>query len=398
MSDPESNRLLKRTLAFLDAPDNDFGDFKQLVELQIIKLPSIKGRALKKFFATLNLLSSIIYHYSKENDNLISAKKCSDFVVLRTWAWILKEKLEDRIAVLKEFRKLVNTQYLVLNSYFKKTFGVASIENGLYAERGGFFEALGYPLRCFEYINDLIYYCQLRLYAPNFDKESSYSIQLRRFQKDNIINLVENNSGFYRPLLDNHSIAVLNIFLFFTKKSDLRQKDIDFIVSYIFQVIHNLIVIKIKRGRLPDGYSRINLVSEFIATGSKPEEYTDESSILIAILYELIVLFDAKEAYEELISNLDKKLNLQIPQPNIDELDIEQTLFEKHMDNEYYIENFQPLPEDFEEFKKRLKQKKQTEINYRTDEAGFPYLRTLAHNYYKNEIFPQEWRKIIIEG
>jgi len=395
LADCESNRLLKRTLAFLDSPDNDYIDFKQLVEIQIDKIKSIKGRTFKKFFATINLLSSIVFHYSLENQNLIAAKECSDYIVLRVWSWILKQKLEQKEAVLREYRKLLKIQYEILNLYFKKTYNVASLENGLYAENGAFFEAIGYPLRCFDYINDLIYYCELRSYYPDFEKVSTRNKRLRNIQKDKIIRLIENNSGAYRPIIDNHSISILNTFRFFSEQSDLRQKDVDFLASYIFGVINGLLVIKIKRNRLPDGYNRINLVSEFVATGEKPEEYTDESSMLIAILYELLILFNAEDTYLYLKQHLEDKVNLQIAHPNTKEYDIEQSLFENHMDSEYYVDSFQKVPDNFEEFKKQVKDKTFEEIEYRTDKAGFPYLRTLAHKYFKNEIFPDEWRNKI---
>lgn len=395
LADTESNRLFKRTLAFLDSPDNDFIDFKQLVEIQIDKISSIKGRPFEMFFATINLLGSMIFHYSKENQNLIAAKECTNYLVLKVWSWILKQKLEQKETVLKEFRKLLKTQYDILNLYFKKTYKIASLENGLYAENGAFFEAIGYPLRCFDYINDLIYYCEIRMYYPSFKKVSTHKKQLRNFQKDIIIKLIENNGGAYRPIIDNHSIAILNTFRFFSEQSDLRQKDVDFLASYILGVINGLLIIKLRRNRLPDGYNRINLVSEFVATGEKPEEYTDESSMLIAILYELLVLFDLEDVYLNLKRHLEDKVNLQIAHPNTKEYDIEQSLFENHMDSEYYVDGFQTVPDSFEEFKKLVKEKKYEKMEYRTDKAGFPYLRTLAHTYFKNEIFPDEWRKKI---
>lgn len=398
LADSESNRLFKRTLAFLDAPDNEFVDLKQLIDLQFEKIPTIKGRSLKKLFATLNLLVSIIYHYSIENNNLIAAKACSDFIVLRTWAWILQNKLENKQAIIKEFRKLLSIQYQVLNAYFKKTFQIASIENGLYAENGAFFEAIGYPLRCFEYISDLIYYCQLRCYFPSFEKKSIHLKRLRNRQKDKIIELIENNSGFFRPQIDNHSIPILLIFLFFTEKSDLRQKDVNFIASYIFGVITGLIIIKLQRNRQPEGYNRLDLLSEYVSTNKKPEEYIDESSMLIATLFELLVLLDAKDFFQNFKNRLDNKLSLQIAHPNFEELDIEQIMFEKHMDTEYYIESEFSLPENFEDFKKKIKEREINKITYRTDNAGFPFLRTLAHKYFKNELYPNEWRDLIAKG
>ncbi len=395
LSDPESNRLFKRTLAFLDAADNDFSDLKQLIEIQFNKVSSIKGRAFKKLFATLNLISSIIFHYSKENDNLIAAKECSNYIVLRTWAWVLENKFEKKQSVLNEFRKLLKTQYRILNSYFSKTFNVATIEDGLYAENGVNFEAIGYPLRCFEYIGDLIYYCNLRLYFPNFDKKSDAYREIHNRQKDKIITLIKNNPGFFRPLLDNHSIPILQLFLFFVDKSTWRQRDVDFIASYIFGVITGLIVIKKQRGRFPEGYNRINLLIEYVSTNSKPQEYIDDSSILIAILFELLAIFNAKDIYENFKKHIDENMHLQIAHPNLKEFDIEQVMFERHMDEEYYIEGPFSQANSFEDLKEKTMTRVFDKINYRTDEAGFPFLRILAHKYFKNEIFPNEWRELL---
>lgn len=399
LTDDESNRLFKRTLAFLDAPDNDFSDFKQLVELQFEKINNLSSdRFQKKFFATLNLLLSIIFHYSQENNNLLAAKECVKFVVLRTWAWILKGNLETKEPILKEFRKLLVIQHSILEEYFKKTFPVASIENGLYSENGHFFEAIGYPLRCFEYLDDLIYYNQLELFLPEFSLVVKDSKRIRNKQKDSIIKLVNNNSGCLRPILDNHSIPILHLFLFFADKSDLRKKDVNFIAPYILDLISSIIIIKNKRGRLPELYNRIDLVSEFSYSKTRPEEYCDDASMLLATLLELLVLFDARGMYNSLREHLDNKVDLQIPHPNIEEFEIEQRIFEGHMDEEYYIESLPPLPDDFNEFKKSVKVKEIQAFNYRTDLAGFPFLRTLAHSYFKNEIFPSEWRKHIVES
>jgi hypothetical protein len=203
LADNESNRLFKRTLVFLDAADYNFIDFKQLVEIQFEKTIKIKGRTLQKLFATLNLLSSIIFHYSKENNNLIAAKECSSFIVLKTWAWILKNRYEKKRIIIKEFKKLLNTQYLIYNAYFKKTFPIASIENGLFSENGTFFESVGYPLRCYDYVSDLIYYCQLRIFLSNSLKIKQITELIRNKQKDKIIELINNNRGCLRPILDN---------------------------------------------------------------------------------------------------------------------------------------------------------------------------------------------------
>lgn len=394
LADKESNRLFKRTLAFLDAPDYNLLDFEELAEIQFSKVSSIKGRDFEKLFASLNLLLSIIFHYSKDNDNLSPAKKCSNFLVLRTWSWILKMNFESEKRVISKFENLLEIQYEIFNEYIHKTINIASQENGLYSEKGRFFEAIGFPSRCFEYISDVIYYSELQCGLSKIKNHNDCLI--RNNQKDKIINLIEANSGFKRPLLDNHSIPILQVFLFFVDDKDLRQKDINFITSFIFELINGLIVTKVQRGRFPEGYNRIELVSEYVSSSERPEDYVDESSMLIPMLLELLVIFDAKGVYLNLKKHL-REVSLQMPYPKVAEFDIEESLFEKHMDAEYYVETSFELPDDFEEYKKTVKAKPFEIIDYKTDKLGFSFLRTLAHSYFKNEIFPNEWRKYFID-
>lgn len=395
LSDNESNRLFKKTLAFLDTPDYNYEDFKTLVKLQFKKTDTVKGRALSKLFATLSLLETIIYHYSIENKNLAPSKDCSKFLVLQTWSWILDKKLEKRKAVLKEFNKLLNIQFEILNFYFKKTFPIAKIKNGLYNESNPFFERIGYPLRCFEYLEDVIYFCRLRNNYPLFNSESNHISDIKNKQKGLLIELISKNSGFYRPVLDNHSIAIVQLFLFISDKRYLRQMDINFITDYVFTVINNLIIEKLKHKRLPELTNNIDLAVEAFATGSKPEEYCDSSSILIATILELVVIFNSEVMYNEIKKHLSNDTSLQIALINFEEYDVEQLLFEKNLHREYHVECIEELPENFEDFKTSVKNKNNKLSVYRTDVAGFSFLRYLAHSYFKNEIFPEEWRVFI---
>lgn len=394
LSDNESTRLFKKTLAFLDMPEYEYGEFEQLVRLQFEKIGSVKGRALSKLFATLNILQSIIFHYSKENNNLIAAKECSKFLLLYTWAWILKNKFESKKAITREFEKLVRIQYKIFHDYFQKTLPVAIIENGLYAENGGFFEKVGYPLRCFEYLDDLIYFFRLRERFPLDNANPKRLHNLKNKQKDILIELISNNSGCLRPIIDRNSIPIMQVFLFFSEQQYLRQEDANFISSYIFQAIHNVLVAKLKHGLLPELYNNLNLVVEAVATGRKPDDYQDGSSVLLATLWELLVIFDSEEMYQERL-HLPKGLSLQIASINFEEYDAEQLLFEKHLHGEYFVDCLEELPEEFEDFKKSVIDKIQPKHIYRTDLAGFAFLRYLAHSYYKNELLPEEWRSII---
>lgn len=400
LSDEASNRLLKKTLAFLDSPDNEYIEFKELVSIQFEKVDNVKSRAFKKLFSTLNLLNSLIFHYSKENNYLVPAKECSKYLILKTWHWILKNNLQSKKPIIVEFKKLLKTQFHIFDAYFQKTFNVARIENGLFFEDGTFFEKIGYPLRCFEYLDDIIYFCRLRRTVF----ESKNPKRLINKQKDLIIELIGNNSGFNRPIFDNHSIPIIQLLLFFTDKNSLRQKDIKFLGDFLRDVISNLKIEKIRYNRLPELYNRIDITIEFLALGDKPEEYCDTSSILLAILLEVTVIFNAEFLFTEILSFIDDQLSLQIVSIDDTKYDVEQMLFEKHLHQEYYVDCIERVQDglkllkndaNFIEFKKSIIEKRGSSKSYATDNLGFSCIRYLAHSYYKNEILPNEWRELI---
>ena len=400
LSDETSNRLLKKTLAFLDSPDNEYLEFKQLVDIQFKKLEDIKSRAFKKLFATLNLLSSLIFHYSKENNYLVPAKECSKFLVLKTWHWILENNLQNKKPVIIEFKKLLKVQFEIFNTYFQKTFPAAKIENGLFSEFGGFYEKVGYPLRCFDYLDDIIYYCRLR----NTIFETKKLKRIKNKQKDFIIELIDNNSGFKRPILDNNSIPILQLFIFFSDKDCLRKKDVEFLFSYIDEIINHIKIEKIRHNRLPELHNNISHTIDFFATGHKPDEYCDSSSILIAILLEICVIFNSEKLFKEILSFVDEKLSLQIVSIDFNSYNVEQLLFEKNLHNEYFVECIDRVKDssallkdeqNFSEFKTSVLNKKEILYKYITDVLGLSCIRYLAHSYFKNEILPEEWRTLI---
>jgi hypothetical protein len=399
-TDDQSLRLFKKTLVLLDAPQNDYRDFKRLVDIQIEKIADIKkGRAFSKFFATQNLLASVVLHYSKDNNNLEAAKQCLTYLLLKTWAWILNNNLEGKAGVKKAFSKLVAIQFRMLDLFFQQTLEVAKLENGLYAEQGGSFEEVGYPVRSFEYLNYLIYFFEARLYFPHFNRKPTTAKQniLRRKQKDLLIQLIENNDGCQRPILDYHSISILNVVLFFLQKDDLREKDLRFIRNYLFTTIENILIINTVRGRFPHVGGVIDLVKKIRRSKPKKKERGLPPSLLVTILFELVAIVNFNQAYESFSDGFKGKLNLQTAHPKFKDFNIEQLLFEKHFDQEFYVETSIDLKTTLEEFKNEIAERDFESIEYRTDKAGFPFLRKLAHIYYKNELFVDEWRGKLIK-
>ena len=85
---------------------------------------------------------------------------------------------------------------------------------------------------------------------------------------------------------------------------------------------------------------------------------------------------------------------------NVDD-DLEEQLFSNDRFNDGYQHDIS-LTKDFkdklsfEDFKKDLeKRKDEFQYEYRTDEAGFPFLKDLAHIYFQTPYFPDKWRSDI---
>jgi hypothetical protein len=400
--DVESNLLLKKAFAFWDLEDYDFNHLKELITLQFSKQTGESNRPIKKLFASLGLINTLIQHYSIVNNNLVPAKECSKFLILKSWHWILENDLQEKKPIVNEFKKLLKGQFEIFNKYFKKTFRVAKIENGLFSEFGFFYEVIGYPIRCFEYIDDLIYYCRLR----NTIFESKKLERIKNKQKDLIIELIESNSGFNRPVFDNHSIPIVQLFLFFSDETCLRKKDVNFLFSYIDNTVSNLKIEKLKHNRQPELYGNINSLIEFVATGNKPNNYFDNSSILLAILLEITTIFNSEKQFIKILSFIDENLSLQIVSIDFDKYNVEHLLFEKHLHDEYYVDCIERIQDslkllkneaNFKDFKKSILEKSKSPNSFKTDSLGLSCIRYLAHSYFKNEIFPEEWRGLLKE-
>lgn len=149
---------------------------------------------------------------------------------------------------------------------------------------------------------------------------------------------------------------------------------------------------KLKNGLLPEFNSNIEYLIEAVALGKKPEEYIDESTMLIAVLLELTVIFKSEVMYNEIQKYLSKGMSFQIPSIDHGAYKVEELLFDRNLNKEYHIEMLDNLDSDFNDFIKRYNEVSITSISYRSDKAGYSFLRYLAHSYYKNELLPEEWR------
>lgn len=381
LTDEQSYRLFKKVLVLLDAEGNDFTDLVSLIELQLSKAEERKKenkRTILNLFATLRLIASMVYFYSKEAENLHPAKFCIDTIVLKTWAWILRGKKEKRPSIIKHFNSLVLLQMQIYEEYLNKVLRFAELEKGLYGFVPSDTEYIFYPLRCYDFLGDMVYFFTLTEAYVQIPKKEERKRMLT------LKKIIKNNSACAVPLLDTHSIPILMVFRYLFQHA--TDEDYQFIGEYLMDTIFNLTKRYFKQKMWPEMSGRRMALAKSLY--EKSEDYCSSSSLLILDIFELIAYMDTPELYKALKKVVEEsEVNLQVVYPIKEEFDIEQLLFEHRLNDELSVETNIKLPETVEEFQKNYK-KKYSSIDFRTDKVNYGFLRVLAHKYYETDFFP----------
>ena len=382
LADDESYHLFKKCLVLLDAEENDMSDMVRLVDLQIANMDAAKKenrRQMLNFFATLRLIVSMVYFYAQESDNLYPAKYCADTVVLKTWAWILKGNKEKKTSIVRLFNGLVMQQMLIYEEYVNKILQFANFSKSLYSFQASLTEKMFYPLRCYDFLGDLIYFYLLT---------EAYGADLKKVGKIRMAALkavIRNNSACTVPLLDTHSIPILMVFRYMAFR-ERQQDDIDCLGNFVVDTVINLTLRYREKNMWPEMSGNRMALAKSLVT--KAEDYNCESSLLILNLFEVIAHLGISELYSAFKKVVEESgVNLQVSYPETSEYDIEQCLFEHRLNKELSVETNIKLPDTLEEFRKTFR-KKYNSITYRTDVVGYGFLRTLAHKYYETDFFP----------
>lgn len=409
LTDQKTTSLFNRVLVNLNVNDGVQRDFIELIDVLLFEkeewLSSYERRLPRKWkliFETLKLVSFILYTESKEYNNLEIAKRHLTHLILRFWYWILKNKLENNKNVMMIYTQLFFFYRDVLIDFFERTIPIACIKDGLHAEKSGRYEQIGYTIRTFDYLK---YLC----FIINVDK----TILSGKFREKDSINvlskILSNNTVSAKPLIDIHSLPILD-----TLNLLIVAEEYESAKTYLNEVFSYIKIRKDKYDILPDASNSIENVIKLTVTGTKPVYYSDSTSPILAVLLEYFVILDMKESYEffrDFIIEKDIDLGIFIPHHGTNSIsrhliedtenDLEEQLFSRSVNDGYQSElllkdRMDREPLSFEDFKTKVEsRKKEFEYDYRTDKAGYSFLRDLAHIYFETPYFPDKWRSLI---
>lgn len=378
--DDESYTLFKKALVLLDAPGWKTTDVDCLIDIQLnhCKLDKKNHREIAKCLSSLNLLLAIIYKYAQDAKNLLPAKMASNRIVLKTWAWILKNNKEKSKIVIDFFSKIVDLHLDIYYKYIQKIVPLAISYKGLYMYRGSDSERVCYPLRCYAFMNDLLYFYMVSCYLNNQNK------QYLNAAKNTILEVLKNNTGFDVPLLDTNAVT-LQLLLSFVLRFPLSEDDEKTIMEFFKRLTLNVIIRKNEKDMFPELHGNSKQVAKSIY--KKSPEYSDSSSLFLMTLIEIIAWADAEPLYTMLREKIEEtKVNLQVSYP-IESENLEIKLFEHQLYDEMAVLTNIKLPKSLEEFNKSYK-KRYNSIDFRTTKTKFWFLAILAHIHYQTDLFP----------
>lgn len=250
---------------------------------------------------------------------------------------------------------------------------------GLYSFVPSDTESVLYPMRCYDFLGDLVYF----LYASEaYSCVEETDINSRC---DILRSVINNNSACTVPLLDTHSIPILLVFHYLYSRSRTKE-DRSFVAEFIIMNVINMMRRHASLKVWPEMNGNRVAVAKSLYV--KSDDYCSDSSLLILTLVELAAYMNLELLYEALRKHVEESsVNLQVAYPIADEYDVEQLLFEHRLYDEMSVMTNFTLPDTLEEFRKSYV-KPYDSIPYRTDKANYAFLRLLAHKYYETDFFP----------
>lgn len=399
--DTQTTRLFNRALLNLNVTDGISKDYFDLLDILFSeKWPRTKkiSRKWQLLFNSLKLIGFVIYTEAKEYNNLEIAKRYCSHLTIKFWHWILKNKLEQNKDVVYYFDQVLKQYFQILTEYFQRTIPIATLKDGVFSESGGRYEQIGYTKRTFEYLEYFtFFYGIVRQYDRSLDSSLLTTL----------VNIINQNPVSSRPLIDHHSVPIVNILNLLIDCNNLESAK-----NYISAVLSSIVYSKEKYNMLPDANNQIESVIRFTVSGNKPIYYSDSTSPLIAVLFEYLAILDMEKEYlalRDFVKKHEIELGIFVPFTGKNsqalhlvtdkENDLEEQLFSQSVNDGYQsgLSLTKNFSEDlnFADFKEKIeKRKSEFEYEYRTDKAGYPFLKDLAHMYFMTPYFPDRWRNI----
>ncbi|EKZ1045474.1 hypothetical protein [Enterococcus hirae] len=373
---------LRKCLYYLDESDYKLDFFESIVSKYFKELEEVTTEKKKnKIFTSLQMVLSLVTHTANEKKRYRISIQFTEYVLISMWSYIQKNNLFEKtneILWLNKFIKL----YINSNEKFMDNLsGFSTIRNGLPS-----YNPVEYRILCFEILG------YLSVYAAFLSTEnSSKNFDLKYSVEDTInllVDLMNNNYGFYYPVYDNDGIEISILFYVMLLKRNLA--DIEILVkNYTSHIFSN-----IRNGKYPILERQYSLAMEI---EFQEIDYVNRysASFLWGILFEWALLTEQEDLANQILE-FDFLSEATIQNWNCSS----EEEFNLYIKNEIHMQGYTDILNELEskETKKMiLDTSKIDDFNHFSFiEYSFPTIGLMISRKYRIPVIPSYWRKEFI--
>lgn len=373
---------LRKCLYYLDESDYKLDFFESIVSKYFKELEEVTTEKKKnKIFTSLQMVLSLVTHTANEKKRYRISIQFTEYVLISMWSYIQKNNLFEKtneILWLNKFIKL----YINSNEKFMDNLsGFSTIRNGLPS-----YNPVEYRILCFEILG------YLSVYAAFLSTEnSSKNFDLKYSVEDTInllVDLMNNNYGFYYPVYDNDEIEISILFYVMLLKRNLA--DIEILVkNYTSHIFSN-----IRNGKYPILERQYSLAMEI---EFQEIDYVNRysASFLWGILFEWALLTEQEDLANQILE-FDFLSEATIQNWNCSS----EEEFNLYIKNEIHMQGYTDILNELEskETKKMiLDTSKIDDFNHFSFiEYSFPTIGLMISRKYRIPVIPSYWRKEFI--
>jgi hypothetical protein len=422
-----ARKQIRKTISLVDENEHPPHHFYDLSREQLFdrNLPTGNSSAdIQKRREALNLLHlslNIVFHWSREADNLRPALLSSERAVLTVWDWMRSEDLFESNETFQEFSRIFATHFSVLKQLILKVAPHCQVQHGLFQQG---FDRTEYPIRTFELIGILGATCAIQSFFADAlpdekvevtkeffeegaavrggsDLEKGEEVSAARLAEQEtyalgeiLSQLIRNNPSALTPCYDEHviDISIGLLGLLEAGRQDVAEwwvHELARRIPFAYGVLGCHFPIS------TDSYE--DHVAMRVGTSAPPKEELMQMSTLLPILAHWHAVLDMPKSYQVFAEEVKKtfsETHLQIWYPD------EST--EDHL----YRENagrssgatLSPidLPSSLERLKAQIQRLADERLEYEDlscFEQGWPILSLIASRHFRTPVPPVFWQQ-----
>ncbi|SDK22143.1 hypothetical protein [Sediminibacillus albus] len=373
----EMHSNLRKCLYYLDETDYQTTYFKLIINEYFKELLNTQNeKKERRIFNSMWMLINLVNSYAFEKGRYRVCVEFSEVALFSMWKYMKKKKAFEKELETEWLYKLINNYSKTNERFLDNLIEFIDLPQGIPAHN-----SLEHRLLCFDILGILTVYGLFLCGAEKLFRQIKYS---SKSITNIIIQLLNNNSGFFYPLYDNDGIEISMLLLLLKRQN--RSEDLANILNGYIAHITSMIENK----KYPVLERRFSLVLD-VEFGDIDYMQRYKSSFLWGIIKEWTVLTEQKEL-SEFISETELLKDVDIQNWNCKSLDEEGLFNVSEAHNQGYTSSYNKLEDkdlidlfndkdDFEDF-----------LKFSFNKYSFPTIGLIISRLHRLPVIPSYWR------